>query len=76
MLAELEASAAQRYVPPYQLALINAGLGREDEARRWLDIAFAQRDIHLGFLPVDPKWDTWRKAPWFVSLIERCQFAT
>ena len=76
VLAEFEASRQQRYVPPYSLALINAGLGREDEAKRWLELAFAERDIHLGFLPVDPKWDPWRKAPWFVALLERCQFAT
>lgn len=76
VLAEFEASASQRYVPPYALALINAGLGREDDARRWLELAFTERDIHLGFLPVDPKWDAWRKAPWFVSLLDRCQFAT
>lgn len=75
-LAELEASARQRYVPPYQLALINAGLGREDDARRWLDRGLEEHDIHLGFLPVEPKWDTWRKRPWFVALLERCQFVT
>jgi tetratricopeptide (TPR) repeat protein len=76
VLAELEASAQQRYVPPYQLALINAGLGREDDARRWLDRALDERDSNLGFLPVDPKWDPWRKTPWFIALLERCQFAT
>jgi TolB-like protein/DNA-binding winged helix-turn-helix (wHTH) protein/tetratricopeptide (TPR) repeat protein len=76
VLAELEASAGQQYVPPYMLALINAGLGREEEARQWLERGLAERDIHLGFLPVDPKWDAWRKQPWFVSLLERCQFAT
>jgi TolB-like protein/Tfp pilus assembly protein PilF len=76
VLAELEANARQQYVPPYALALINAGLGREDEVRRWLERAFDERDIHLGFLPVDPKWDAWRKQPWFIALLERCQFAT
>jgi TolB-like protein/DNA-binding winged helix-turn-helix (wHTH) protein/Flp pilus assembly protein TadD len=76
ILADLEASAQQHYVPPYALALINTGLGREDETRRWLERAFEERDIHLGFLPVDPKWDVWRKQPWFVALVERCQFAT
>ena len=76
VLAEFEAMQTQRYVPPYTFALIYAGLDREEDVRRWLERALEERDVNLGFLPVDPKWDRWRKAPWFISLLQRCEFAS
>lgn len=65
--------ARERYVPPYAMALVYAGLGQRDSAFEWLDRAYAERDVHLVFL-ADPKWDPFREDPRFRALIERCDF--
>jgi tetratricopeptide (TPR) repeat protein len=71
---DLMARANNRYVPPYTIALIYAGLSEPDSAFEWLERAYAARDVHLVFLPVDPRWDGLRSDPRFQSIIERCGF--
>jgi TolB-like protein/DNA-binding winged helix-turn-helix (wHTH) protein len=73
-IAALEASSRERYVPPYVLALIYAGLEEYDAALDWLERALAARDIHLVFITVDPRWDALRDDGRFQSLLARCQF--
>jgi TolB-like protein/DNA-binding winged helix-turn-helix (wHTH) protein/Flp pilus assembly protein TadD len=75
VLKTLQAVARERYVPPYALALVHAGLGERDEVFEWLDRAYAARDVHLIFLPVDAKWDEYRRDSRFVALLSRCGFA-
>lgn len=50
LLRAMEMASRQRYVPPYALALVHAGLGDADAAFEWLDRAYAARDVHLMFL--------------------------
>lgn len=76
VLDMLQAVAPERYVPGYALALIHAGLGQHDQAFTWLGRAFEMRDVHLAFLPNDVKWDPLRQDRRFISLLERCGFAT
>jgi TolB-like protein/DNA-binding winged helix-turn-helix (wHTH) protein/Tfp pilus assembly protein PilF len=68
----LEARSRERYVPPYTIAMIHAGLGEADTAFEWLDRALEARDIHLVFTTVDPRWDELRDDPRFRSLLSRC----
>ena len=75
MLSMLEAIARERYVPPYAIALVHAGLGESELALEWLERALAIRDVHLAFLPVDPKWDAFRHDPRFQALLKRCGFS-
>ena len=49
-------------------------LGQQELALDWLDRAYESRDVHLAFLPVDPKWDVFRSDPRFVGLLRRCDF--
>jgi tetratricopeptide (TPR) repeat protein len=63
----------ERYVPPYAMALVYAGMDQRDSAFEWLDRAYLVRDVHLVFLP-DPKWDDLRDDPRFRQLVERCDF--
>ena len=50
---------------------MHAGLGNDDEVFAWLDRAYAARDVHLIFTPVDPKWDRYRDDPRMASLLTR-----
>ena len=74
VLTTLEAIARERYVPPYALALVHAGLGQRDLAFAWLGRAYAAHDVHLTWLPQDAKWDPFRDDPRFRELLERCNF--
>lgn len=74
-LDALMAASRERYVPPCAIALVHAGLCQFDRAVDWLQRAFDARDVHLMFLPVDPKWDACRADPRFAAILERCRFA-
>lgn len=74
VLATLASVAQERFVPPYALALVHAGLDERDAALTWLERAYQARDVHLVFLPVDPKWDHFRVEPRFLALLQRCGF--
>jgi TolB-like protein/tetratricopeptide (TPR) repeat protein len=45
----------KRYLPPYQLALVHAGLGDHDRAFAALEQATVDADPALGYLKVDPR---------------------
>jgi TolB-like protein/tetratricopeptide (TPR) repeat protein len=68
---DIEAEGAQRYVAPYHLALIDAGLGDHAAALRSLERAYDDRSGWLVFLPVEPEFDSMREMPEFKRLIAR-----
>ena len=76
LLGALETASGQRYVPPYALALVHAGMGDTNAVFEWLNRAYAARDVHLMFLTVDVKWDRFRTDPRFGDLLARCGFTT
>jgi DNA-binding winged helix-turn-helix (wHTH) protein/TolB-like protein len=61
----------QRYVSPYTVATIYAGLGEKDQAFKWLEKAFEERDIWLMNLKVDPLFKSIRSEARFTSLLQR-----
>ena len=61
-------------MPPFAAALVYAGLGDRGAMFGALEQAYAVRDVHLMYLPVDMKWDPYRTDPRFVSLLARCGF--
>ena len=73
-LVMLDKLSAARYVPPAAQALIYAGLDQHDLVFQYLERALTMRDVHLAFLPVDPKWDPFRNDQRFHSLINACGF--
>jgi Flp pilus assembly protein TadD len=70
----LASASRDRYIPPYTLALIHAGLGEREAVFDLLERAYAARDVHLIYLPVDMKWDPYRADPRFAVLLARCGF--
>jgi len=55
----------ERYVPPYNVALLFAGLGQTEAALQRLAQAFADRDVHMPFLLDHKWWYVIRPAPQF-----------
>jgi TolB-like protein/DNA-binding winged helix-turn-helix (wHTH) protein/Tfp pilus assembly protein PilF len=74
VLRTLEEGARERYVPPTTVALVYAGLGDSAQVFGWLEKAYRAHDVHLAFLPVDPRWAAYRADPRFDDLVARCGF--
>jgi TolB-like protein/DNA-binding winged helix-turn-helix (wHTH) protein/Tfp pilus assembly protein PilF len=74
VLRALQSIAREKYVPPYAMALVHAGLDQRDLAFDWLDRAIDARDVHLVWLTQDAKWNPFREDPRFRGLVERCNF--
>jgi TolB-like protein/DNA-binding winged helix-turn-helix (wHTH) protein/tetratricopeptide (TPR) repeat protein len=64
----------KRFVPPYKIALVYAGLGDSESALLWLAKAYETRDVGMVFLTVDPRWNDLRSDPRFQELLKRCHF--
>jgi len=75
VLNTLEAMARERYIPPYAMALVHAGLGEKEKALEQLERAVDVRDVHMCFPPIDPKWDVFRGDPRFQAVLKRCGFS-
>lgn len=73
-LADLQQRARQQYVPPYALAVVYAGLNEDAKVFEWMNNALSCRDVHLIYLPVDPKWDSFRNDERFHDILRRCDF--
>jgi TolB-like protein/Tfp pilus assembly protein PilF len=71
VLEELNALSSQRYVSPYDIAMVHVGLQDKDEAFAWLQRAFDQRSLWLGYLNVEPQLDPLRSDPRFQELLGR-----
>jgi hypothetical protein len=67
--------AARKYVAPFEIALIHVCLQDHDEAFAWLQKAFDQRSIWLGYLQVEPQLDPVRSDRRFQELVRRVGFA-
>jgi TolB-like protein/DNA-binding winged helix-turn-helix (wHTH) protein/tetratricopeptide (TPR) repeat protein len=68
---EIEAEGADRYLAPYHLALIAAGLGDTAEAMKWLERAYDDRSGWLVFLGVEPEFAFLQPLPEFQKLLAR-----
>jgi serine/threonine protein kinase/Tfp pilus assembly protein PilF len=71
ILNQLTQLSKQQFVSPYLIAVLNVGLGANDQAFQWLEMAYEQRDNGLIFLKVDPRLRTIRSDPRFQDLLRR-----
>jgi hypothetical protein len=72
----LKQTGKQRYVSPYNIALIHAALAQNDLAFHWLEKALQERFWMVAFLKVDPRWDSLRNDARFDQLLQRAGFGS
>jgi TolB-like protein/Tfp pilus assembly protein PilF len=71
VLADLIAESGRKQVDPYEIALVQSGLGHSDEAFRALNQAIDARSGLIVYAQVDPKLSPLRKDPRFPELLGR-----
>ena len=73
MLARIQDSARQRYVPSITSARIYTALGEPDLALQWLEKAYLERSIsaQTSGIKADPAFDPLRPDPRFADLLRR-----
>lgn len=75
VLNQLKALSSQGYISAYDIAMVHVGLQEIDEAIAWLQRAFEQRSIWLGYLNVEPQLDQLRSDERFQELLHRVGLA-
>ena len=68
---ELETISRTRYVSPYGLAQIYAALNKNDDTFKWLQAAYDDHAVWMGYLAVDPIFDRYRADARFKDLLRR-----
>jgi serine/threonine protein kinase len=70
LLEELRGLPAERYVSPYDIALLYLGLGEEGYALDWLELALKQRVSWMIWVKAEPMLDTLRPNNRFQKIVE------
>lgn len=71
VLGGLMEVSKRRYVSPYNIAVIYAGLNDKDHAFKWLQRAYEARSFAMTQLKVDTILDNLRSDPRFKDLLKR-----
>ncbi len=72
MLSELDQISQHREVPSYLRALLYLSLNNKDEALRWLEQGYEERDgSNICWINVDPLLDPLRGDPRFEALVKK-----
>jgi serine/threonine protein kinase/Flp pilus assembly protein TadD len=71
ILGQLLLMRQQRYVSPYEIAVIHVGLGERDQAFEWLERAYREHSGWLSYLNVEFRLDPLRSDPRFADLVRR-----
>jgi len=70
-LDQLVINAPQRRFPAFVIATFYAKLGRDDEALRWLEKGYEERDFRMTLVSVAFEFDRLRSDPRFRELVRR-----
>lgn len=70
-IARLEKDVRDDGIGRYEIALVYVGLGKKQEAFKWLEEAYRVHDVGLVYLKVDPCLDPLRSDPRFTDLLHR-----
>jgi tetratricopeptide (TPR) repeat protein len=70
-LARLKEQSKQRYVAPYDLAVVYTGLKDRDQTWKYLEMAYQDRSYGIALLRVDPRFDSIRSDSRYQDLLRR-----
>jgi TolB-like protein/Tfp pilus assembly protein PilF len=68
---ELETTARTHYVSPYGVAQIYAALNQKENTFKWLQAAYEDHAVWIGYLDVDPIFDRYHSDERFEHLLRR-----
>jgi hypothetical protein len=71
ILDEQQKLAKQRYVSPYNFAIIYTGLGDKDQAFEWLTKCVEQRTLPIHHLKSRPLFDPLRSDARYLELLRK-----
>jgi Flp pilus assembly protein TadD len=74
VLGELLAESKRKYISPYDIAVIYAGLDDKERAFEWLNTAYEEHSGFLLFVSSDPRFKPLRPDPPFQDLLRRMRF--
>jgi tetratricopeptide (TPR) repeat protein len=74
ILSQLMARRDHEYIPASALANIYVALGDDEEALRWLEVAYDERDIWMVWLNQDWIFGRLRSDPRFQAILDRLDF--
>jgi hypothetical protein len=70
-----EMNNAREPFSPFSFALVYAGLGHNDLAVQWLEQSYQSRAFaDVGYIKVDPQFDSLRSDPHFAALLRTLEF--
>jgi len=73
-LEELKIAATKNYVPAYNFAVIYNGLGDKEQALKYLEKSFQEREVQITFIKIDTRWNEIHDDVHFQSLMQRLGF--
>jgi len=71
ILHEIETLSTERYVSPFEFALVHFALGHSGVGYRWLSKACKDRCFELISIKLDPIFDPLRKDPRFAAMVHQ-----
>jgi TolB-like protein/DNA-binding winged helix-turn-helix (wHTH) protein/Flp pilus assembly protein TadD len=71
IVARLNLISKQHYVSPWDVAVLFTGLGDADNAFRWLEKSYRERESQIPFLKLDRRLAPLRADPRFQELVRR-----
>jgi serine/threonine protein kinase/Tfp pilus assembly protein PilF len=72
LFAELKKLSDQELsLYPIHIAVFYIGLGEFDQAFRWLDIAYKEKDFLIPYINNDPRFDPLRSDPKFIEILKK-----
>lgn len=67
----LKEQSKRKYVPPYNIAVVYAGLGEKERSFAYLEKEYAEGAYYMNLLKVDPELDSLRSSPQFEAFLRR-----
>lgn len=70
ILNKLQGMRQQRYISPFMIALLCTGMDKKDEAIKWLNEAYEERDPQIIWINIEPELDPLHSDTCFIQLIQ------